>query len=434
MFDIFSRFIIGLIISIAGFIALKQLLKSSEKISSLKNIILILLLTLPTVLFYKSEYNITLSIITFFCTIVIYKLIFKLSITQAATSVGILMIIVTFSDVIVSLVSSFFVTVQDMRNNFFLMVLTNILVGMITIIISKIPSVKDRLYKFINNLDAKKLITSIIFLILLILVICALFYNLSVSFSSKEGMVNNVLIMTILFILAWFYIIEENNLKKLNHEYEILFNYVQNFEDWIEKEQLNRHELKNSLGAIRNMTTNKEIIKKINNILEDSITIEESWVEQLKLLPKGALKGLIYYKMAIAQKNNIVVTTDVSTKSVKYFSKLSKHDWNILSQLMGIYLDNAVEASALTKKKRICIEIYPNNDNLHIVISNTVNQKINIDNINKKGYTTKGVGHGNGLHYAKKILLKTKGFTGKQQVINDYYIQSIIISTRKKEK
>lgn len=434
MFDIFSRFIIGLIISIAGFIALKQLLKSSEKISSLKNIILILLLTLPTVLFYKSEYNITLSIITFFCTIVIYKLIFKLSITQAVISQGILMIIITFSDVIVSTFLSFFITVQEMRSDFSMMILSNLLVAVMAITISHIPFIKERLYKFITNLDSKNMIKSICFFVLFLIVVCTITYNLYITFAMKENFFTNVIIMGIFLILTSIYIKEQNSFNKLNHEYEILFNYVQNFEDWIEKEQLNRHELKNSLGSIMNVTRDKNVQKKIGEILNDNISVEEKWIEQLKYLPKGTLKGLLYYKMAVAQKKHITITTDLSSKTTRVFNKLTNDDWKILSKLIGIYLDNAIEASLKTKKKRICIEIYSHNENLHFVISNTVNKSIDINLINKKGYTTKGKGHGNGLHYAQKLILKNKHILSKQQVINDYYIQTVIIETTKKEK
>lgn len=433
MYDIISRFLIGLITSIAGFFVLKNILKSDEKLFTVKNMLLIILLTLPTVLFYKSEYNITISIITFFCTIGIYKLIFKLSIVQSVISVGILMIIITFSDVIVSLTFSFFITVEQMRSNFLLMMITNILVGSISVVISNIAIMKDKLNKFLTQIDAKRKVSTSIFLILLIIVISTLFYNLSLTFSSKENMINNVLIMTVFLILVWFYIQEQNNFNKLNHEYDALFQYVQNFEDWVEKEQLNRHELKNSLGAIRNTTKDQQVIQRINEILEDNISIEESWIEQLKYLPKGTLKGLLYYKMAVAQRNQVLITTEVSPNATKYFDKLGHDDWKDLGQLLGVYLDNAMEASKSTEKKKVCIEIYPIMEKIQFVISNTFNDSVSIAQINKKGYTTKGSGHGNGLYYAQKIINKNKHFSSKQQLINDYYIQTLMIAPTKNE-
>ncbi len=431
MLVLMAKLICAIMVSISGFCVIKQILKSNERLLNLKNIALILLSTIPTLLFYQTQYNITISIITFFWTIVTYKFIFKLSITQSIITTGILMIMITFSDVIVSVGFSFVITVEQMRSNAILMIITNFLVGLIAIIISCIPNIKDRLNKFINNLEAKKIMTTIVFLVSLIVVISAMLYNISITFSTNDAKFNNALIVIIFFVLAWFYIKEQNSFNKLNHEYEVLFNYVQDFEDWVESEQLNRHELKNSLGSIRNITEDKQVIEKIDEILNDNIRIEETWIEQLKYLPKGTLKGLLYYKMAVARKNKITVITDVSPKTKSYYKKLTNDDWKVLGQLMGIYLDNAIEESAKPKKKKISIEIYIMNKALVFVIANTFRGKIDFQRINDKGYTTKGSGHGNGLYYAQK-LIKHKNFESRQQIINDYYIQTLIIKFDKK--
>ena len=111
--------------------------------------------------------------------------------------------------------------------------------------------------------------------------------------------------MLIFFVLATLFIKSKNSYDKLNSEYESMFNYVQNFEDWIEKEQLNRHEYKNQLAVLRCLTSEKKVKDKIDEILEDSINVEGEVVHQLKTLPKGGIKGLMYYKSAIAQKNKI---------------------------------------------------------------------------------------------------------------------------------
>ena len=47
--------------------------------------------------------------------------------------------------------------------------------------------------------------------------------------------------------------------------------------------------------------------------------------------------------------------------------------------------------------------------------------------MNKKGYTNKGKGHGNGLYFANKIIKKEKAITTEQQFLNNFFIQKIII-------
>ena len=51
--------------------------------------------------------------------------------------------------------------------------------------------------------------------------------------------------MIIISVLTLLFINSKNEYKRLSSDYEILFTYIQTFEDWIEKEQLNRHEYKN---------------------------------------------------------------------------------------------------------------------------------------------------------------------------------------------
>ena len=51
----------------------------------------------------------------------------------------------------------------------------------------------------------------------------------------------------------------------------------------------------------------------------------------------------------------------------------------------------------------------------------------NFFNRNKKGISTKGEGRGNGLYYASNILSKNKWLESKQEVIDEYYIQTLSI-------
>lgn len=70
------------------------------------------------------------------------------------------------------------------------------------------------------------------------------------------------------------------------------------------------------------------------------------------------MKGLIYYKTAIAQNNKIHVSADISLKKNNLLKKLPDNKIKILCRLIGIYFDNAIEAAKETKKKTVTIEIY----------------------------------------------------------------------------
>ena len=98
-----------------------------------------------------------------------------------------------------------------------------------------------------------------------------------------------------------------------------------------------------------------------------------------------------------------------------------------LCKLIGIYLDNAHDACLNSYKKEITIEMFFKNKKLSIIISNTFSGEIDIKSIGKKGYTTKGQGHGMGLSIAKSIINNNEIFEQRKEIINNYYYQYLYI-------
>lgn len=106
---------------------------------------------------------------------------------------------------------------------------------------------------------------------------------------------------------------------------------------------------------------------------------------------------------------------------------MDKHILIQLTQLLGIYFDNAIEAAEESKKRKIVFETYIVNKNLIFVISNTYKDKINISNMSKKGISSKGTNRGKGLYFANKIINRSNSFEASNIIIDDYYFQKLII-------
>ena len=173
------------------------------------------------------------------------------------------------------------------------------------------------------------------------------------------------------------------------------------------------------------MSKNKKVIKYIDSIISDTKT-DISLSNELKNLPKGAFKALIYYKLLQAKSKKLNITIDISSKSRPFIEGLSVGNLKNLSRLLGIYLDNAIEAAEKNEKKSICLEIYVNK-NLNIVLSNSIKENIDIKNLNKKGYTTRGKGRGYGLYLAERLAEKNSNIISKTKIVNSYFIQKIIL-------
>lgn len=139
----------------------------------------------------------------------------------------------------------------------------------------------------------------------------------------------------------------------------------------------------------------------------------------------------MYYKAAIAQKNKIDLTVDVSLELPSLLSKLPKKDVKVLCRLIGIYFDNAIEAARETRKKKVLVEVYEIKDHVTFVFSNTFKKPKNFNERNKKGVSSKGAGHGNGLYFASKLISENPWLSQRQEVIDKYYIQEITITKKR---
>lgn len=432
MLEVLARIFCALIITITGTYVINSITKKETKIINYnKNIIAILATSLCIGYLYKIDYTGLATIVIYLLYIITYKFIYKLSIEEATISSALFMVILALADVLTSLIFMNFYPANIIRANSLFFVLSNITVSIITILLIKVKWINITLNKFYCGCVHKQSITNIIFFSLLIIGFSYLIYNIGLSkIFSKEYLINFI-VLIIYIIITYIFIGNQNKYKKLETEYDTLFKYIQTFEDWIEKEQLNRHEYKNQLAVLRCLTKDKKVKDKIDEILEDNINIEEQAVTNLKSLPKGGIKGLMYYKAAIAQKKKINLITDVSLKNKGILTMLSEKEIRILCKLIGIYFDNAIEAAVESRKKNITIEIYELKDRVNFIFSNTFKKHKNMQDRNKKGVSSKGEGRGNGLYFANKLINENSWIEEKQEIIDNYYVQQISVKTKK---
>ena len=417
----------SILMSCTGFYVIKKIIQSDIKLVSVKNVILIFILSLITSLLRKTNYTGIESLIIFLLNIIIYKNIYNMSIKENVIIVGIMIIEIAIGDILIIIVLKCFYSLNDIRNKIFLTLFSSISVVVINILIINIKFIRNQLITFKLNLKRNNTIINRLFFIILIIGICILTYNLTYSSINKLKFIINLILILSLCIASYIFVKNNNEFSELTDEYDNLFSYVQNFEDWIEKEQLNRHEYKNQLAVLYCLTKEKKVKAKITEILEDNINIADEVIDQLKKLPKGGIKGLMYYKVAIAEKKKIKVTADISLESKSLLKKLSEKDLRIVCKLIGIYLDNAIEAAEETRKKKLLIEVYELPNKVCFVFSNTFKMQANFAERNNKGISSKGEGRGNGLYFASKLIRSNTWLESKQDIIDNYYIQQLII-------
>ena len=104
-----------------------------------------------------------------------------------------------------------------------------------------------------------------------------------------------------------------------------------------------------------------------------------------------------------------------------------------LARIIGVFLDNAREASYISNDKMMGLEVYLiKNDELKIIISNTFDNKIDIKKMGKEAFSTKGKGRGHGLMLVNYILESNRIFTVDTDINGKVYSQSLSVKIKNK--
>lgn len=428
MLPLIVKIINTLVLTFVGFLIMKDIINKKIYSSRLYIILSMIILILPACILFEIKYSSLLVLSTYILDVLVYKRLYNIKFQTAIISCGIMMLYLAVADLIVTSINIQIVSYNDVRTVWYISLFNNIIVSIIAYAISKIKVFKSRAQLTCKKTELKKDYSTALFIVLAIIAIVILFYNVTAIFKLNTYYKITLIVASILIFLYYFYLQEHSSYEKLNEEYNMLFKHVQTFEELVDNEQMYRHELKNNLSIIRNSTRNKKIISKIDDMLKVNMIIDDEYIELLNNLPKGDLKGLLYYKIAVANQKNTKLIIEVSPLIKKDLENINGKNLREICMLLGIYLDNAIEASSESSTKYVALEIYTINNELNFVISNTYNNFVPIKLMNKRGYSSKGLNHGNGLYYANKIIKRNKKITAEAVYLNNYYIQKIIIS------
>lgn len=426
MLEVLINFICAFILVLAGFYIIKKITGSNQKIS-LRVIGYLLLNSSLIAIVHYLNYSFISLMLNFIINTLTYKGVFKVSLEEAVVQTGILIMYLLIFDTIFVIIQINAIPLKVVQNNILVYLISNILVVLMTYLSIQISFIYKRLRKFYQVLVNKDLRLNMIFIILIIITACGILYSFIINNKFNLRFYTDLTVIASLLIIGIIFIKNKDVYNKLSSEYDILLSSVQNFEDWIEKEQYLRHEYKNQLAILYGISSEKEVKNKIQEIIDQNLDINNDVVKQLSMLPRGDLKGILHYKTIIAQKHKIKLTVDVSIQDNGIINKLDKKEINTLAKLIGIFYDNAIEAAAESKKRIVLLEIYELKGRVNFVISNTFKRNSIINSQHERGISSKGKGRGNGLYFANKILNKNKWIIEKNEIIDNYYVETITV-------
>ena len=327
----------------------------------------------------------------------------------------------------------------DISKSYFYSNLSGSLIGNITIctvmilltFVMKRPLRKLVNYKMSEN---KKIV---IISILSIIFTAIFFYRFATGYKLNQDVLLYLIAMFAFIIILFSLYKQRMDNENVSKKYDGLLDVMKNYESDIEEQRTLRHETKNEFATIKCKLQDKEdngsIIEYIDSVIGDKDKASTTKYSKFKYLPSNGLKGFFYYKFLEAENKGISVSVNISKQIENSFLKdVDTKDFKDLARIIGVYLDNAIEASFTSKDKKLGIEMYLINEKVEIIITNTFNNEINLDKIGKESFSTKGKNRGHGLLLVKKILSENNMFEAKKEIRNNIYIQTLKVTNNKK--
>ena len=186
------------------------------------------------------------------------------------------------------------------------------------------------------------------------------------------------------------------DLQDYTHNLEAMYNGLRSF----------KHDYVNILLSLSGYIENGDM-NELKEFFENKIFPTKNLINQgdyklnqLSNIGVLEIKSLLSAKMIYAHESGIDVTIDIPNKVDSFFI-----DTVDLARILGIFLDNAIEAALETTQPQIGLNIIQNTADVSIIIRNRFQDNgLVLHKLKQKGFSTK-IGHqGIGLSNAQKII------------------------------
>ena len=195
---------------------------------------------------------------------------------------------------------------------------------------------------------------------------------------------------------------------------------------------MHQHERINTLLCIKGMVVHdKSIIEFIDNVVANENSIDSSILKDVMGVKLKMIRGLLYQKLIYCKDNNIDYV--INTEDNINFDLIDYNTNTEIVLILGILLDNAIEACKNIKDKNLSIYIYQENNDIIFQVSNTFSGNINLNLLFNKGYSTKGDNRGYGLSIVKEKIKGNINLNLKTEIHGDIFIQKLFVSLTNQE-
>lgn len=428
-------FIDSLLLSFMLLYVSAKLLNEKIEFNNFKFWIAFLVQTLYLTASYLLTDNFFRVILTYILLAIINILVFQKEVIKSIISSFITMFITFIAEIIYAIILTiiFNIDLEQMQNGHFGIIVTNLAIAFCMYLIINMPTIKKFFVEIVNEINIKSGKSAFLLSVFSISILAVLLYYIYFRTNLSSAFILSLVVISSFSFLTLFFFKEKGENYKLQVEYDSLLNTLEDYEKMYQVQRMANHEYKNQLSIIRGLVSkNKKAISYIDEIIDLKGKTNATWMDKLKRIPEGGLRGLLYYKMLKMDEENINIEFDISQNvTINSIRNIDQKVNLKLCKVLGIYLDNAIQCVSGLKEKNIRISIYlgdKDNSNFVITVMNNFEDTIELDKISEKGYSTKGKGRGFGLAIATDIIDHEPHIKNNVKIIRKNFMQELIYS------
>ncbi len=377
--------------------------------------------------FIPNQYKVFINLII---TPIIIMLIFKTNILKSILAVILPIIVIVFSELIfVKLFSSIFSVSQDTMKIIPIYRESIALLDYLFIfVLYRLARYFHLQLSLLDELSKRIKLIFIINFIIGIIAIASQLYLISFYYNILPIYITVISVIALItyFILSFYSLINTTNLAvtKLNLEQEKEHNRILK----LAQDDLRgfRHDFANimcTIGGYVHVEDMKGLSKYFSQIQRDIIKVNNLSALNPAVINNPAIFTLIASKYDKATENNV-------TMNINCFLDLNNLNMKIyeFTRVLGILLDNAIEAAKECDEKVINLEIRKDTKRNRqlLIIENTYQDKeIDTNKIYEKNYSTKEGNSGLGLWEVRQILKRNNNLNLFTTANNDFFKQQL---------
>lgn len=249
---------------------------------------------------------------------------------------------------------------------------------------------------------------------------------------SWNGFVISVLSLSILLVFYNMYLVLKRNqeLSLREAQAKIMEDYAHRMDSFYKELRVFRHDYRNILSTLQCYIDegdlnglrhyyHTQLLPSAEILSNDGFQLGK-----LQLIHNTAVKGLLYTKITSILNQKLCFELELSEPVDKIAM-----DSLPLCRVLGILIDNAVEAAQASPEKRLCIAVLKENAATVFLLSNsTLPLTVPVSRLTSSGYSTKPGHPGLGLTFVQQLLESLPNVFLSTECENTLFRQTLIIA------